>query len=63
MLQTITCHDCGHEIARDDFIMEQCPLCDSYMVQNRLSKKVNPEYEKIIRVSSVKESKTDGKFG
>lgn len=50
MLQTVTCNECGHEIARDDFIMEHCPLCDGYMHQDRLAKKVHPEYEKIIRV-------------
>lgn len=52
MLKTISCDECGHEIATDDFIMEHCPLCDGYMRQTRLAQKAYPERDKIIRVPS-----------
>lgn len=50
LMRTIACNECGHEIAVDDFIMECCPICDSFMVPNRLNKKVDSSIEKIIQV-------------
>ena len=52
-MRTICCNNCGHEIAEDDFIVQQCPVCDSYMELNRLNLKVEPELGNIIRVNPV----------
>lgn len=49
-MRTIDCNHCGHSIAVDDFVLECCPICDSFMVPNRLNLKVNPELGKIIKV-------------
>lgn len=52
-MRTITCNHCGYEIAEDDFIIQQCPICDSYMEVNRLNLKVDSELGTIIRVNPV----------
>lgn len=49
MLETVKCLECGHEIAYDDFVMEQCPICDGYMHQDRLALKAYPQYKKVIK--------------
>lgn len=48
-MRTVDCNDCGHSIAVDDFVMGCCPICDSYMVLNRLNIKVEPALGKIIK--------------
>lgn len=55
-MRTITCNSCGHEIAVDDFIIQQCPICDSFMEVNRLNLKVEPELGNIIRINPVQTS-------
>lgn len=52
-MRTISCPDCGHEIAEDDFIVQQCPVCDGYMTMNRLSKRVNKEFNSLPRSKSA----------
>ena len=48
-MRTVSCNDCGHEIAVDDYIVSCCPICDSFMNPNRLNKKVDVEIESIIK--------------
>lgn len=52
-MRTITCMDCGHEIAEDDFIMQQCPVCDGFMQPSRLNKKVDTDLGNIVRINIV----------
>ena len=52
-MRTIQCPNCHYEIAEDDFIVQQCPICDSYMEVNRLNLKVDSELGTIIRVNPV----------
>lgn len=56
-VRTITCNECGYAIGEDDFILCECPACDSFMDLNRLNKKVNPEFETIIRVDMTQRLK------
>lgn len=52
-MRTITCNQCGIAVAIDDFIVAECPNCDSYMDPNRLDLKVEPGLSTIIRVKPV----------
>lgn len=53
LMRTIKCHECGSEVAEDDFIMQECPVCGGFMQPTRLDKKVDAEISAIIRVTSV----------
>lgn len=55
-MRQITCHNCGHVVAEDDFILQQCPVCDSYMPVSRLDKKVDADLGSIIRINPVQPS-------
>lgn len=55
-MQNITCNQCGHSIAEDDFVLQQCPICDSYMSLNRLNKKADSSLSKIVRIDPVQHS-------
>ena len=52
-MRTIKCHECGSEVAEDDFIMQHCPVCDGFMQVSRLDEKVDAEISAIIRVTSA----------
>lgn len=52
-MRTITCNECGHSIAEDDFITQHCPVCESFMPVSRLNVKVDEELGNIIRIDSV----------
>lgn len=52
-MRTIKCHECGSEVAEDDFIMQHCPVCDGFMQVSRLDRKVDAEISAIIRVTSA----------
>lgn len=52
-MRTITCNECGFEIAEDDFIMQCCPVCDSYMSVSRLDLKVDGTLGNFIRINPV----------
>lgn len=54
-MKTVDCNECGHSICIDDFIVQCCPICDSYMELNRLNVKVEPSLLNIIRISPVHE--------
>lgn len=56
-MDIVTCKSCGHGVGMDDFIVAQCPVCDSFMDLDRLQLKVNPNLNKIIRVKIVDEGK------
>lgn len=51
-MRTISCPDCGHEIAEDDFMARQCPVCDGFMVMSKLSRKVSPDFKAMPRSTS-----------
>lgn len=55
-MRTITCNECGHEIAEDDFMLQHCPVCDSYMAVNRLNIKVDEDLDHILRIDPVQAS-------
>ena len=52
-MRTIQCPNCHYEIAEDDFITQQCPICDSYMPLNRLYLKADSGLGSIIRINPV----------
>lgn len=53
-MRTFTCTGCGAEVAEDDYIVQQCPLCDGFLQASRLDKKVDSEISAVIRVTSAK---------
>ena len=52
-MRTIQCPNCHYEIAEDDFITQQRPICDSYMPLNRLYSKAESGLGSISRINPV----------
>lgn len=52
-MRTITCNECGCEIAEDDFIVQHCPICDSFMPLTRLNLKADSDLGSFIRINPV----------
>lgn len=55
-MRTVTCNECGCEIAEDDFISQHCPVCDSFMPVSRLNLKVDSDLGAFVRIDNVPDS-------
>lgn len=55
-MRTVTCNECGCEIAEDDFISQHCPVCDSFMPVSRLNLKVDSGLGAFVRIDNVPDS-------
>lgn len=56
IMRTVTCNECGCEIAEDDFISQHCPVCDSFMPVSRLNLKVDSDLGAFVRIDNVPDS-------